>query len=327
MSETIRIEDMRLFAKVADAKSFTGAARQLGIPKQTISRRVAELERALGVELMHRTTRRLHLSDVGAAYAARCADMVRVAEEANRAISDVHDVPRGTLRVTADPVFGDAFVTGLVTDYARRWPETRLEVVLTRRRVDLIDERFDAAFRVGQADDAALSGVALGAARVRYCASPAYVARRGAPARPADLKDHDCIVVASDGGPARWPLPGASGPRLVAVSGRLSVSSFAMAHAAALDGLGVALFPELACADDLRRRRLVPVLGGCVVDVGAVWLLHPARRFVPARVRAFVDLARERFARAPPWSPADRARPAARARRDPAPARPGRERR
>ena len=189
MSGTIRLEDMRLFAKVAEVKSFTGAARLLGVPKQTISRRVAELERALGVDLMHRTTRRLQLSDVGAAYAERCADLVRIAEEANRAVSDVHDIPRGALRVTADPVFGDAFVTELVTDFARRWPETQVEVVLTRRRVDPIDERFDVAFRIGQSDDAALSGVNLGPARVRYCASPAYVARRGAPRRPEDSEE------------------------------------------------------------------------------------------------------------------------------------------
>ena len=309
MSGTIRIEDMRLFAKVAEAKSFTGAARLLGVPKQTLSRRIAELERALGVELLHRTTRRLQLSDLGVAYAERCADIVRIADEANRAVSEVHDVPRGALRVTADPVFGDAFLTDLVTEFARRWPETQLEVVLTRRRVDLIVERFDVAFRIGQSEDAALSGVNLGAARVRYCASPGYVARRGAPSRPEELKNHDCIVVASNGAPARWPFLGKSGPRLLPVSGRLTLSSLPMVRAAALAGLGVALFPEFACADDLRRKRLVSVLGGGAVDVGAVWLLYPARRFLPARLRAFVDLARERFTRSPPWlAPAEERR-------------------
>jgi len=289
---------MRLFASVAQAKSFTGAATRLGIPKQTISRRIAELERALGVDLMHRTTRRLELTDAGAAYAERCAEIVRLAADANRAVADVNGVPRGTLRITADPVFGEAFVTGLVIDYAKRWPETRIEIVLTRRRVDLIEERFDIAFRIGRPDDAALSGTSLGEARVRFCASPAYVARRGTPRHMRDLADHDCIVV-SDGGPARWPSAGGAPPLLVSVSARLSCSSFTMAHAAAVAGLGVALFPDFACAEDLRRGRLVPVLGGRAIDVGSIWLLYPARRFVPARVRAFVDLARERFATAP----------------------------
>jgi DNA-binding transcriptional LysR family regulator len=303
MKETIRIEDMRLFASVADAKSFTGAAKRLGMPKQTISRRIAELERALGVDLMHRTTRRLELTDAGATYAARCAEIVRLAADANRSVSDVNDVPHGTLRVTADPVFGDAFVTGLVTDYAKRWPETRVDVVLTRRRVDLVEERFDVAFRIGQPDDPALSGAPLGGARVRFCASPAYVARRGAPSKIEEIAEHDCIVV-SDGGPARWPIPGERAPKLIVVSARLSFTSFAMARAAALAGLGIALFPEFACADDLRQKRLVPVLGARAIDVGSVWLLYPAHRFLPARVRAFVELARARFRAAPPWEPA-----------------------
>jgi DNA-binding transcriptional LysR family regulator len=292
MDETIRLEDMRLFAGVAEAKSFTGAARVLGVPKQTLSRRIAQLEASLGVDLVHRTTRRLELTELGEAYARSCAEIVRLADEANHAARDTQDVPRGVLRVTADPVFGDAFVAGLVNDYAKRWPEVRMEIALTRRRVDLVQERFDVAFRVGRSDDASsLSAIELGRARVRYCASPAYVARRGAPSTPADLAKHDCLVV-SDGGPARWPMPRS----FVQVSARLLFTSLSMAHSAALAGLGVALFPEFACADDLRRGRLVAVLGA-PVDVGSVWLLHPARRFVPARVRAFIEIARAKVMR------------------------------
>ena len=301
MTETIRIEDMRLFARVAEAGSFTGAARALGVPKQTLSRRVAELERRLGVRLLHRTTRRLKLSDVGAAYAARCAEVVRLAEEANRAVTDAHDVPMGTLRITADPVFGDAFVGDLVLAYARRWPDVRMEVVLTRRRVDLVEEGFDLAFRIGHVDDPALSGRDLGPARVRYCASPRYVARHGAPRTPDDLARHDCLVVADGGAPARWPVPGERATaRLVPVAAKHVFSSFGMMRSAALAGLGVGLFPEFACAEEIRRGRLVPVLDDCLVPVGSVWIVHLARRFLPARVRAFVDLARERFAD-PPW--------------------------
>ncbi len=300
MDQPIRLEDMRLFAKVAELKSFTAAGRQLGLPKQTLSRRVAELERALGVTLMHRTTRRLQLSELGAAYAARCAELVRAADEANRAVTDAHAAPRGTLRVTADPTFGEAFLPGLINAYARRCPEVRLDVVLTRRRVDLIEEGFDVAFRVGQLDDALLSGVRLGPARVRYCASPGYVARRGAPARPEELARHDCLVV-TDGAPVRWPFASRQGLRLIPVAGRMTFSSFALARSAALAGLGVAIFPEFACAEDVRRRKLVAVLDARPVDVGAVWLVHAARRFLPASVRAFTELARARFADEPRW--------------------------
>jgi DNA-binding transcriptional LysR family regulator len=295
------MEDMRLFAKVAEVKSFTVAARLLHVPKQTLSRRVAELERALGVQLIHRTTRRLQLSHAGGAYAERCSEIVRQAEEANRAVSDASETPSGTLRVTADPVFGEAFLTTLVIEYARRWPQVRVEVILTRRRVDLIEEGFDLAFRIGQLEEPNLSGQSLGRARVRYCASPRYVARHGAPRSPDDLGAHECLIVASDGAPVRWPFPGDKGLRLLPVSGRLVFSSFTMAREAALAGLGIAIFPEFACSDDLRQKRLVSVIGGSLVDVGGVWLVHPARRFLPARVRAFVDLARDRLSRNPPW--------------------------
>lgn len=302
MNETIRLDDMRLFARVAEARSFTAAAAQLGIPKQTLSRRVADLERALGVRLMHRTTRRLQLTDVGAAYAARCAEITRMAEEAQRAVVDTHETPRGTLRVTADPLFGEAFLAELVVDYATRFPEVRVEVILTRRKVDLLEEGFDVAFRVGHVDDPTLAGSRLGPARIRYCASPAYAKRRGRPRAARDLAEHDLIVI-SDGGPARWPLPGDGAPVMTPVVGRITTSSFALARRATLAGVGIGLFPEFACADGLREGTLVPVLGGAVVDVGAVWIVHAARRFLGARVRAFVDLARERFAGQPPWSP------------------------
>lgn len=301
MDETIRLEDMRLFARVAETKSLTAAARHLGVSKQTLSRRVAELERALGVQLMRRTTRRLNLTAVGTAYAERCMEIVRSAEEANRAVSDTHEVPSGTLRITADPVFGEAFLAELVIEYARQWPQVRIEVTLTRRRVDLVEEGFDVAFRIGAVNDATLSGFSLGAARVQYCASPAYVARRGSPKTPKELSDHECLVVASDRSPAVWPFRGKEGLAMVPVTARMTLSSFSMARAAAIAGLGIAIFSEFACAQDLLEKRLVPVLGDQPVDVGAISLVHAARRFLPARARSFVDLTRGRFARDRPW--------------------------
>ncbi len=295
------LDDMRLFSKVAEAQSFTAAARLLGMPKQTLSRRVAELEQELGVQLLLRTTRRLHLTDVGAAYAVRCGEIVRIAEEANHAVTDTRQVPKGVLRVTADPVFGEAFVTGLIVEYANRWPEVQVEAVLTRRHVNLLEEGFDVAFRIGKVDDPALSATRLGPARVRYCASPAYLERRGVPSSPEELHQHECILVVSEGAPMRWPFRGPKGDMLVPVSGRLRFNSFAMAHAAALQGLGIAIFPEFACADDIQHGRLVPVLEDSGVDVGAVWLVHPTHRYLTARVRTFIELALQRLAHEPPW--------------------------
>jgi DNA-binding transcriptional LysR family regulator len=302
MSETIDWDDMRLFAKVAEHGSMTRAATAVALPKQTVSRRVARLEAALGVQLMHRTTRSVKLTEAGAQYAARCAELSRMAAEANRAAMDANEVPQGTLAVTADPVFGEAFLGPLIVDYGRRWPATRVTVSLTRRHVDLVEEGFDVAFRIGNVDHPSLSGVRLGPARVRYCASPKYVARRGALPKDGRLEGHDCLFVGADDAQPRWPMPKPGGGiDLVTVSPRMRMSSLAIAREAALAGLGIALFPEFACAEDLVRRRLVDAFGDRPVEVGSVWLLHPTRKFLPKRVTAFIDLARSHFATAQPW--------------------------
>ena len=301
MSESIttskpQLDDMRLFARVAEAGSLTAAARALGLPKQTVSRRLAALEDALGVQLAHRTTRRLRLTEAGTAYAQRCAELTRLAEEANRAVSVAGDTPRGTLRVTADPTFGEAFLSGLLAEYLARHAEVRVEVVLTSRYVDLVEEGFDVAFRIGRPADSSLIGTRLGGATLLYCASPSYLAERGAPEHPDALRDHDCIEHAPRPGPTRWPFfvrPGEM--TLVPVSGRLQVSSLSLALQAARDGLGIANLPAFACAEDLAAGRLKTVLDPFVADIGGVWLVTPPHRWLAARVRRFIDLAVERF--------------------------------
>src|SRR5262249_45275615 len=191
-----------------------------------------------------------------------------------------------------------------VVEPARGWPEVQVEVVLTSRRVDLVEEGFDVAFRVGQVGHSELSAVALGPARVRYCASPAYLKAHGAPRVPGDLREHQCLHVSTEGSPGRWPFQGKQGPSLVPVSGRLRFNSFALAYQAALAGLGIAICPEFTCLEDLRRGRLVALLQDFAVDAGPLYLVHPTHRYLTARVRTFVELARQRLARAPWTRPA-----------------------
>ncbi len=287
---------MRLFAAVAQLSSFTKAGRALDVPKQTLSRRIAALEHSLGAQLIQRTTRSMQLTDVGVSFAARCADVVLRADEAIRAATDTSDEPKGRLRVSADPVFGEAFVSGIVVDYANRYPEVELDVVLTRRHVDLVEEGFDVAFRVGGEDRAGISSTKLMPARVQYCASPEYVERFGAPVEPNDLADHSCILVLSDGTPSRWPFKSPGGLAMISVTGRLRFTSFSMAHAAALAGLGIAIFPEFKCANDIAANRLIPVLNDWCVDVGTVSIVHATQPFLAPRVRKFLELATSNFA-------------------------------
>ncbi len=300
MLGTMALEDMKLFAHVVEAGSFTKAARALGVPKQTLSRRVAGLEEELDVQLLHRTTRSLKPTEAGAAYALRCAEIVRLADDADRTVREAREEPSGVLRLTADPVFGEAFLPALVTELARAWPSLQLEVVLTRRKVDLIEEGFDAAFRVGRIEHRGLTSTVLGPAQVRFCCSRAYLKRRGAPRTPAELRRHECILVTHESELVRWPFKGPRGLELVGVEGRLRFNSQRLAHEAALAGLGIALFPEFTCSADLRARRLVSVLDDLAPEVGGVTLVYPSARYLSARVRAFVDLAKRRL-EAAPW--------------------------
>jgi DNA-binding transcriptional LysR family regulator len=304
MSETIRIDDMRLFAFVVAAGSMTAAARELGLPKQSVSRRIADLERSLGLKLLHRTAKRVTPTERGLAYAERCAEIARLSEEANRAVGDRGEEPTGTLRISADPTFGEAFLADVVIAFARRWPSVAVDVRLSRRRVDIVRDGFDVAFRVGRVDEVSLTGIELAPAEVRYCASPAYVAARGEPAKPRDLARHDCIVVGHDEGPVRWPFRATrGGVQALPIEGRVQTSSFAMSLACARAGLGIAIAPEFACLPDVEAGRLVTVLDRHRISVGSVWLLHPTRAFVTPRVRAFVALARAHFAKVPVAAP------------------------
>lgn len=286
---------MRLFAAVADAGGFTAASRRLGLPKQTLSRRIAELEETLGVRLLHRTTRTLRLTDLGVAYAARCTEVVRLADEANDALTHVSDDVRGALRVTADPLFGEAFLADLVREFVEAHPAVEVELMLTSRRVDLIEEGFDLAFRVGELRDSSLMATRLGPAAMRYCAAPGYLAARGVPTTPDELAGHDCIALMPDGAALRWLFVEDGAPRWRPVTGRVRVNHLPTARRLAESGLGVVNLPAFACVEELAAGRLVSVLDDYLAPFGAIHLVYPGPRLLAPRVRRFIDAAITRF--------------------------------
>ncbi|MCB9765588.1 MAG: LysR family transcriptional regulator [Alphaproteobacteria bacterium] len=289
--QSYRLDDLRLFSVVAQAGSFTAAAEQLGLPKQTVSRRIRLLEESLGVRLLHRTTRTSRLTTEGAAFAEHCHELARLAEEATRSVQSRAATPQGTLRVTTTQALAEPLLAPLLADYLGAWPEVSVDLLLTNRRVDLVEEGFDLALRVGPLRDSGLVTRRLGPARVRFCASPSLLARLGAPAEPAALADYPCVMQPVDSGPSAWPVGGPEGLRMVPVCARLRANSAALVRQAALDGLGLAMLPEAACAGDLGAGRLVTVLDDHVPDLGVVQLVYPGRRLLAARVRAFIDLA------------------------------------
>jgi DNA-binding transcriptional LysR family regulator len=288
---------MRLFSQLAESGTLTGTARVLGTSKQTVSRRLAELEQTLGVELARRTTRRVTLTDIGRAYAARCAEVVRLADEANRAVTSRLNEVRGMLRITADHTFGEAFVAELVTRYLRAHDGVRVEVLLTSRQVDLLGEGFDVAFRVGPAPDVThLAATRLGPARLWTVACPDYLSGRPAPDHPDDLAAHDCVAAVPTMAQSAWPFDIDGSLRLVGVEARVRVNGLAMARRAALGGVGVAHLPEFAVSEDVAEGRLVRLLADHTPEVGGVNLVYPHSQLLAPKVTEFVALAVEHFA-------------------------------
>ena len=291
MEETIVLDDMRLVAALSAARSFTDVARALALPKQTVSRRVARIEVALGVRLAERTTRTFRLTALGRTYSERCVEIVRSADELNRAVRGETQTISGTLRVTADPLFGEIFLPGLIARFVDAHPSMRADVVLTSRTVDLVEEGFDVAFRVGATPDGSLVATRVADATMVLVASPSYLASRRAPRSPEDLARHDCVALAPEGGAARWAFRDGDAIRWSPITPRLRVNHLGLAREAAREGIGIANLPYFACAELVARGELRVVLADRAAPFGAIHVVSPVRGFVTPRVRAFRELA------------------------------------
>lgn len=297
----VDLNEMVVFEAVARAGSFTEAARVLGMPKSTVSQRVATLEGRLGVKLLHRTTRKVRLTDAGVAYAERCARLVAEAAEADREAMQQGGEVRGTLRVTTSLLFGHTFLAPLVAEYLARYPEVSVDAVLTDRRVDLLEEGVDLAIRSGGPLEGSFVARRLGPAMSRVCASPSYLEGRRMPQEPGELREHLCIGVGAREGRVAWSFEREGRTEEVEVQARVNASSMLFARDAAVLGLGVALLPAFLREAEVTAGRLVPLLEGWEAGRTMLHAVYPSGRYQVARVRAFVELLVERFAGGPPW--------------------------
>lgn len=298
-----RLDDVALFLRVLDTGSISAAARSLGLSVAVASQRLKRLEQELSVGLLHRTTRRLHATAEGLALAERGRPLVEefeaLAAGLRRAGSDV----AGNLRVTMGATFGRMFVSPLLPEFMRRHPLVRVAAHLSDQTVDLVGEGFDLAIRIGELDDSSLVSRRIAANRRVLCASPAYLQRRGAPAAPGDLERHNCLLL-FDSHRRRdtWTLRGPDGVDAeVRVSGRLESTLGELLRDAAVAGEGIAMFSFWHVAEDLRTGRLQPVLSDWGVRETGIHAVMPQRRFVPPRVRAFVEFLEAHFGERPPW--------------------------
>jgi len=272
------------FIRVVEQGSFTGAAAAVGLPKSSVSRGVAQLEEALGVRLLQRTTRKLNLTEAGRRYYQQVRRALGDLELANSAAADMGHEPRGLVRLTAPGDFSDGRLSSVLGDFLLRYPRIQIDLWITQRWVNLVEEGFDLAIRAGKLRDSSLVARKLAATELGLFAAPSYLEKRGRPRRLADLAKHDCLVHRSGRGIMPWRLTGPRGSETVAVAGPVIADDFTIILRLAVKGLGVALLPELTCESEVASGALVRLLPAYALRGGAVQIVSPPLRYVPARV-------------------------------------------
>lgn len=284
------LNDMALFVEVVKARSFRRAAEAIGMPNSTLSRRISVLEKAIGLRLLHRTTRKIELTEAGQLYFERSKRIVDEARLAHEQLGEMLAQPSGVLRVSLPVDFATTFLAPQMAEFARRYPGISFEFDLTPRRVDLVAEPFDVAIRMGEQPDSNL--IARQLARLpRYLyASPRYLERSGEPSQPADLARHECLCMrTAEAG--LWTLLGATEPVEIAVGGRFLLNSVGMIRRLATLDLGIAMLAEEIVAEDLadgRLRRVLPQWQATPIAVYAI----TETRLLPAKTQRFIEFLR-----------------------------------
>jgi DNA-binding transcriptional LysR family regulator len=280
---------MSILVSVADAGSLSAAARRLDMPLATVSRKVGELEAHLKTRLFFRTTRKLSLTEAGSAYVAACRRILEEIGEAERAATGEYAAPKGELVVTAPVAFGRLHVVPVMAEFLAQYPEIDINLVLTDRVVHLMDEHADVAVRIGELPDSALIAARVGTVRRVVCASPAYLAAHGVPARPGDLGTHRCITFEVLESMRAWTFGSGKSALSVPVHPRLTVNTADAAIAAAILGVGLIRVLSYQVADALRADELRVVLDAFETAPLPVHLVHAGQVPLPLKLRAFLD--------------------------------------
>jgi len=296
-----KLTGISVFAKVAERQNFTAAAQELGLSKSAVSKQIQRLEDRLGVRLINRTTRRLHLTESGQAFYQRARRVVEEAEQAEQAVMQLHDQPRGTLRINAPMAFGIRHLAPCLPEFIHRCPDLALDIAYDDRHVDLIEEGFDVGIRIAELDDSSIIARRLSPCRLAVVATPDYWDRHGRPHHPDELRQHECLIYEKNQSPGGWPFSGPDGPFRVPVKGRMRSNNGDALLEFAAAGLGAYLCPTFISGAHLASGHLEQVLHSYEptgIFVNAIW---PHNRHLSPKVRTFVDFLVERFGPKPYW--------------------------
>ncbi|QUM74891.1 LysR family transcriptional regulator [Moritella sp. 24] len=278
------------FVAVAETESFTAAAKRLGISTAQVSRQISALEERLSAKLFYRTTRKVSVTEVGGIYYQHCRQVMDGLADAERAISNLQSTPKGKLKITAPITYGERSVAPLVNDFVTQYPELEVQLVLSNQQIDLIDEGFDLAIRLGQLGDSSMIGKRLATRKQYVCAAPEYLSAFGAPHTLSELDRHNCLSGTLD----YWRFQEKGKARNIRVKGNFSCNSGPVLVDAALKGVGIVQLPDYYVQEYINQGQLIEVLPNYREPDDAVWALYPQNRHLSPKVRMLVDyLAKE----------------------------------
>ncbi|MCP8896303.1 LysR family transcriptional regulator [Shinella daejeonensis] len=291
-----RFTSMQVFVKVADLGSFAAAANELKLSPAMVAKHIRTLEERLQVTLIRRTTRRQSLTDVGLSFLERCRSILSEVEAAENLAAESQSAPRGLLRVNAPMTFGSTSLARALPDYLRAHPDVSVELTITDRMVDLVDEGFDAVIRIGELADTSLRALAMTPYEMALCAAPAYLAAHPAPRRPADLANHACLGFAHWAPRNQWSFEGPDKTtETVEVHGPLTVNIGHALRMAALAGLGIILQPRILLQDDIDAGLLVSLLPDWRHAARPMHILTAPDRRRTRKLASFVEFIAQRF--------------------------------
>ena len=296
-----RITSLSVFAKVLEGSSFAAASRHFGLSPAMVSKHILALEERLGARLLNRTTRRVSPTEIGRIFYERSTRILADLAEAEQEASALQATPRGMLRVNGPLSFGVRHLAAAIADYLATCPAVEVDVTLNDRMVDLVEEGFDLAIRIARLADSSLIARRIAPCRIVACAAPSYLAKHGAPRRPAELAAHNCLGYSYAALRNEWRFSGPDGVESVRIAGRLNANNGDILRLAALRGEGIVLQPTFLIGDDLASGDLVPILPGYTPDELAIQAVYPHSRHLSAKVRSFVDFLVARFGHEPEW--------------------------
>lgn len=295
------LDRMAIFARVVETKSFSAAARHLGLSKSFVSKQVTQLEKSIGARLLNRTTRNMSLTEAGTTFYAHCARIVEELQEAKLAVGRLHSEPRGLLRISVPVAFGRLHIAPALPQFLSVYPELKIDMVTTDRFVDLAEEGYDVVVRISGEPAPNLVARKLAGVNRKICATPEYFVRCGVPETPADLERHNCLTYTYFSPQGLWRLHGQHGDLSVQVSGNLRLNDDDALAEAVLGGLGIALLPTFIIGKDLQCGRLQSVLSDHVSLERHIYAIYLPNRHLSAKVRAFIDYLLKRIGPKPYW--------------------------